>query len=986
MKPVKFLLVIGALAVLGTEPSKGQQLTTPFQSIEVLPTIAYLNIQHKPRRMVRLFFKQGLSYAPGKIEIRFNGYLDSMIVSANINGLGQIDIPLPGPLISNPRQALISLKASGQTYTARCIVNPAKMWSVYVLPHSHVDIGFTLTQDKVLKLHMRNIDDAIRLGEKTRNYPASARFRWNTEAIWVVDNYLRLADAAKRARFWDAVRRGWINIDGAYGNTNTSATDSHLLTLLFFEGSKLARRGGTEIESMFQGDVPGASWGLASQAAQTGIKYFLSGPNAEDRIGNAPSWQDRPFYWKSPSGTQQILFWQCQPYSIGYKLKGSKIPGLLTQDLPKQFYSGDPSKNFLDPSLFDYLSELESRNFGYNMTILTWALNDNAPIDPDLPDAVRMWNDRYASPHLIITSTRDFFKDFEARYGKQIPSFSGDYTEYWTDGIATAARETALSRSLTDKLKQVDALWAIKGRPGYPSLSVLRAWKQLLLFNEHTWGAHNSISQPDDEQVKIQWAIKKGYVDNAQSIIDSLQRIVLYASPIRPGPNTVDVYNTLSWNRTDLVYVPDSLSRAGNLVKDAAGKTLPSQRLSSGELCFLAQDVPGLGKSTYSINAGVASPPGVSNRFTNTGPHITGNTIDNGIYSVEVDPANGDINKLIRNINGRNYVAPGGGLNQYVYLPGDSLANLSTTSLVHIKVKEKGPLVYSLEVRSAAPGCRSLAREIRMVNGLDKVELINTVDKIAIRRKESVQFSFPFQVPGAQVRYSVPWGSVTAESDQLPGANRNWYTIQRWVDVSGGGYGVTWSSPDAPLVEFGKISTAGLIGGLHHSALWETFTPQSSHIYSWVMNNLWHTNFRAEQEGVVRFRYFLHPHEAGYDCFQANKSGLNDHCPLLVTAASQAAGPVGLFSLNGKDIYLEELKPADDGNGLIVQLVNSSNVASTVTLVSRKPAKLEVWRSDLLEDRLVPLGTSFRIDKKGILMLRIESHPSGTKLAGHLKS
>lgn len=28
----------------------------------------------------------------------------------------------------------------------------------------------------------------------------------------------------------------------------------------------------------------------------------------------------------------------------------------------------------------------------------------------------------------------------EEKYGKQLPVVTGDYTEYWTDGIGTAAR------------------------------------------------------------------------------------------------------------------------------------------------------------------------------------------------------------------------------------------------------------------------------------------------------------------------------------------------------------------------------------------------------------------------------------------------------------------------------------------------------------------------------------------------------------------
>lgn len=77
---------------------------------------------------------------------------------------------------------------------------------------------------------------------------------------------------------------------------------------------------------------------------------------------------------------------------LGYKLKGTKIPNFFTIEDPKPYYTGHPSDNFLNPYIFEYLSGLEQNNFPYDMSILTWAMSDNAPIDPELPDAVKAWN------------------------------------------------------------------------------------------------------------------------------------------------------------------------------------------------------------------------------------------------------------------------------------------------------------------------------------------------------------------------------------------------------------------------------------------------------------------------------------------------------------------------------------------------------------------------------------------------------------------
>ncbi|MGF7082111.1 alpha-mannosidase [Mucilaginibacter sp. UYCu711] len=962
MKRLPTIVIL--LFVLITTKVNAQKPVPHFGSIGLQSTIAYVKSNDGNRRMIRLLFKDGKNFTGADATVTFNGTTETVKIPANKDGADAFEILLPGAPVKSATQANVTVQSEGKTYTASCMVEPAKAnWRVYVLPHSHVDIGYTNVQAKVLKLHMDNIDESIELAKKTADYPKEAQFKWTTEAMWVVENYLKQADAAKKERFWDAVKKGWISLDGAYGNTNTSMTDSKQLMMMFAKSQKLAKEHGIEIHTMFQGDVPGASWGLSAQSDQTNIKYFLSGPNASDRIGYLAQWQDKPFYWVSPSGRQKLLFWQCQPYSIGYKLKGTKIPNFFTIEDPKPFYTGHPSDNFLNPYLFEYLGGLEKANFPYNMSILTWAMSDNAPIDPELPDAVKAWNERFESPKLIITSTKQFFNDFEAEYKDKIPNISGDYTEYWTDGVSSAARETALSRETSDQLKQANAIWAIRNKPAYPAADVDETWKNLLLYNEHTWGAFNSVSQPEDPKVKSEWAMKRGYAIHAKGLTDTLTAKVL--TPVAAKANAVDVYNTLAWPRTDVVYLPAALSKAGDLVKDASGNKIPSQRLSTGELAFVATAVPQFGKSTYTIGAGKA--------FVQGAATINKRSVNNGIYMVNIDEQTGDINHLVRNTGEQSItLVDTAGFNKYLYMPGDSLQKISTSLAPNISIKEKGPLVVSLLITSQAPGTNSLTREIRLVKGLDKVELINTIDKIAIRKKESVHFAFPFKVPDAKVRYSIPWGSMTAEADQLTNSNRNWYTMQRWVDISNASYGITWSSPDAPLFEIGKITTGGLLGGLRLSPLWLKYTPQSSKIYSWVMNNLWHTNFPADQGGLVTFHYIFQAHASGYDSFKANQDGLNNHQPLIAAAASRDANGKLFFKVDGYNVYVESIKPADDGNGVIADVVNAGDAQTRVNIVPQGTPAIKIWESNLTEDKKSSLSNNFTIPAKGILTVRIE--------------
>ncbi len=165
----------------------------------------------------------------------------------------------------------------------------------------------------------------------------------------------------------------------------------------------------------------------------------------------------------------------------------------------------------------DYLVRTgEPIGYPYDITHLRWNVHgDNGSPDEKVADVVRDWNARYAWPRLIITTTAAAFREFERRYGDKLPEFSGDYTPYWEDGAASSARETALNRASAERLVQAETLWAIRNPGPFPAAAFQEAWRNVLLYSEHTWGAHNSISQPDLPFVLDQWKVKQAFALDA---------------------------------------------------------------------------------------------------------------------------------------------------------------------------------------------------------------------------------------------------------------------------------------------------------------------------------------------------------------------------------------------------------------------------------------------------------------------------------------
>ena len=892
---------------------------------------------------------------PLKILLKYP-YVESVPATLQIEGLepkpiqlvsGSQSIEVPVPAADNPRELHVQIEAGGARLASHQLrLDPVRPWQIFILPHSHVDIGYTALQADVEKKQNSNIDTGLRLAHATAEYPPGSQFKWNVEVLWPVDNYLRDCSAEQRTAFIEAVRDGQIGLDAFYGNVLTGLCRPEELLNLMGYAMRLSEACGVPIESAMISDVPGYTWSTVAAMAQAGVKYFSFAPNYSDRMGNTmKEWQNRPFWWESPDGRHRVLCWcPSRGYALGHLIGEGAA---LTRFIP------------------GYLAELETNSYPYDITYLRWNVHgDNGSPDEHLSDVVRDWNERYVYPHLVISTTAAAFRRFEYSYGNRLPVFRGDFTPYWEDGAGSSARETALNRASAERLVQAETLWAIRNPGPFPAADFQKTWRDILLYSEHTWGAHNSISQPDLPFVRDQWQIKQSFATGADQASRELLHRAADPGSSADSSGALDVYNTSSWPRTDLVSVPAGVEAAGDRVVNQAGRPVPSQRLRTGELVFLAARVPPFGASRFRVLSGLSPVRG--------GARAEPTRLISSDFFVRLDEQSGAIKYLYSRSVGREFVSTNAGteLNDYFYLPGSEVSGARRNGAPTIAIKENGPLVASLLVTSDAPGCKQLTREVRVIDGLNRLELIDTVDKLPIRTKEGVHFGYGFNVPRGVVRMDVGWAVVRPELDQIPGACKNWFSVQRWVDVSNDRFGITWSPIDAPLVEVGGMS-ANLVGSQSDYRAWLQHLAPTQTIYSWVMNNHWHTNYRADQEGPTVFRFSLQPHR-GFAPDEAARFGIACSQPLVVTRAAGKNPPDSALRLSSDRVLVSAFKPTDDGKGWIVRLFGASGHSEKIRLAWGRLNPRHVWYSDLSEQPRQEAGHSVEVPGWGIVTLRAE--------------
>ena len=207
--------------------------------------------------------------------------------------------------------------------------------------------------------------------------------------------------------------------------------------------------------------------------------------------------------------------------------------------------------------------------------------------------------------------------------------------------------------------------------------------------------------------------------------------------------------------------------------------------------------------------------------------------------------------------------------------------------------------------------------------------MINTIDKKMVRTKESVHFGFPFAVPEAVTRIDLGFAVIRPEADQLPGSCKDYFSAQRWVDVSNQDYGVTLTVLEAPLVEVGDLN----------SELPSPRNPVLEDVDGLVVppGLVCHEQLLAHQlqggpGGDQLLSVFDHS-------ARAVQSGRRDACGHRTQSASR--GPAGcsaspepatLFEVVPRNIIVSYLKPVNGGRGYIVRLFNAGGSPEVATL------------------------------------------------------
>jgi len=256
---------------------------------------------------------------------------------------------------------------------------------------------------------------------------------------------------------------------------------------------------------------------------------------------------------------------------------------------------------------------------------------------------------------------------------------------------------------------------------------------------------------------------------------------------------------------------------------------------------------------------------------------------------------------------------------------------------------------------------RGVDIEVRLYHFQKKIEFLYRMFKLPVYDPEGIYVAFPFELENGKLAFEAQGGVVYPGVNQLEGSSSDWNTIQNFAAVKNDNSQIVFVSNDIPLVQFGDINTGRYYYRLKH---------KTNYIFSWVLNNYWVTNFRASQQGELRWSYSITSSADNSDIF-ATKFGWGDRVPLLsrvilpkkdVTNSTSVSK--SLLNLNVPNLLLVNASPSMDEKGIILHVreVEGGHAILDINQIREQTGAISIQEVNILEEVIADLQAPLLIE------------------------
>ncbi len=796
--------------------------------------------------------------------------------------LRAIDTPLK-QLVTWAAVMAITISTSAQDPKA-----PDVIQRIDIVHMTHTDIGFTDHPLVCRRQQMRYLDIAIDAVLATSDAPPEGQFYWTAETTLAVDDWWQVANEARREEFLKAVGTGRLEIAALAMNQTPTLNPAQWQTTLHWLPDDLWEK--VRPQAGVQNDVNGFPRAGAMALLDRGVDKLLMGINSTN--GGPP--MDRPsaFWWKMPDG-RKMFVWLGDHYVSGFYYlhpatwrRGPVPESTDTRYRPPRrgefFRTDEQSVRAAHKHLLGKLAALEAKGYAYPSLVVSvtneWRV-DNDPPFPPIADFVAAWKRLDLKPELHLSTVSDSLNRLKVEIGDTIPEYEGEWTDWWANGCASGPREVAAGRRAKRLVAAATSpVWGPVDEESREAAEEI--YRDLCLFDEHTWGASDSIGQPHTLDTWAQYNEKSRAAYRPMALAKMLlaQRA---RTAVYDGEEGLYVANTAKLPWSGWVEIPSSCLRGDfhSLKDPATGKQIllkfvhgyrPHSRPAGAQEMTVEN-----GSQTFPDNC-----PNQVARFWVGG--LDGQTIRRYVLSENPVEGHSAEASFETKLDERGWptsarwpgmeqplfeagtgdflsVAISGFGGRWAYADIHGLSDLTQRSK-----RRSETLQEELAVPAGDAACEQNGQTTVYTQALNhprlkwitrRMELWNDEPRarltVRFHRTESELpeiFFVSSSVPCRRALPTVSNGGLSFKpfDDQLPGTCREYFSIDGWAQYQTPAGRWLWVTRDAPLVTFGDHQVLSRINAAPESP---------GRILTMVFNNVWFTNFVADSHGAMEFQF-----------------------------------------------------------------------------------------------------------------------------------
>jgi alpha-mannosidase len=543
-------------------------------------------------------------------------------------------------------------------------------------------------------------------------------------------------------------------------------------------------------------------------------------------------------------------------------------------------------------------------------------------------DSIRRMQADPDFPNLVISTPEQIFHSLETSQ-LPIPVVHDDLQHHASGCYAAHSGVKRWNRHAENLLLAAEKFSSIAervtGQP-YPA-DFAQAWKDVLFNQFHDILAGTSLEAAYEDA--------RDLYGEANTIAGRALNVAIQSlawqirTPTEPGTTPIVVFNPHAWrSRVNVELEYTRLLETDGLVDDA-GRPVALQKVQSqasangrSRLSFVA-DLPPMGYRTYRV---VPHAPAAQTRGCLAGDDF----LENDWLRLEIDRESGAIKRLLdKRLEGEAFAGPAA-------LPVviDDQSDTWSHNVFHfdqangafwvqrMRLVEHGPVKSALRVTSTYNASR-LVQEFILYADLPQIDVRVSLDWH--EQFKALKLRFPMNLTHMVSTTEIPYGHIVrfANGEEEPG--------QSWIDLSGmsrdGGapYGMSLLndskySYDVNIRDIGMTILRSPIYA-HHMPL----VPDPEGDYTFV------------DQGPQHFRYTLLPHLGSWEKAGAvqRAAELNQPpIPLLETYHPEGKLPLSdsFLSVESDHVQASALKKAEDGQGWVLRLVETSGEAGRVRL------------------------------------------------------